>query len=138
MCWVGKCDVKIAKRDFYVYKLGCVSDEGLILMFSIFLFVSFICVCDAFSLSSLCIFVDKIEIWFDILRIVEYNTDINSSLFISQRGIDIQNSFLVSTDEWIINFASFKFSFIVKFALLFSISELMWNAISFRVENDSK
>ena len=28
MCWVGKCDVKIAKRDFYVYKLGYVSDEG--------------------------------------------------------------------------------------------------------------
>lgn len=22
MCWVGRCDVKIAKRDFYVYKIG--------------------------------------------------------------------------------------------------------------------
>ena len=27
MCWLGKCDVKIAKRDFYVYKLGSVSDK---------------------------------------------------------------------------------------------------------------
>ena len=24
MCWVGKCDVKIAKRDFYVYKIGLI------------------------------------------------------------------------------------------------------------------
>ena len=28
MCWIGKCDIKIAKRDFYVYKLGSVSDKG--------------------------------------------------------------------------------------------------------------
>lgn len=27
MCWVGRCDVKIAKRDFYVYKVGCFADE---------------------------------------------------------------------------------------------------------------
>lgn len=28
MCWVGRCDVKIAKRDFYVYKIGRASDKG--------------------------------------------------------------------------------------------------------------
>lgn len=28
MCWIGKCDIKIAKRDFYVYKLGHISDKG--------------------------------------------------------------------------------------------------------------
>ena len=28
MCWIGKCDIKIAKRDFYVYKLGSVSYKG--------------------------------------------------------------------------------------------------------------
>lgn len=28
MCWLGKCDIKIAKRDFYVYKLGSVSYKG--------------------------------------------------------------------------------------------------------------
>lgn len=27
MCWVGRCDVKIAKRDFYVYKIGRASDR---------------------------------------------------------------------------------------------------------------
>lgn len=28
MCWIGKCDVKVAKRDFYVYKVGSVF-EGI-------------------------------------------------------------------------------------------------------------
>ena len=28
MCWIGKCNIKIAKRDFYVYKLGSVSYKG--------------------------------------------------------------------------------------------------------------
>lgn len=39
MCWVGKCDVKIAKRDFYVYKLGCVSDEGFHSLYQNFIYV---------------------------------------------------------------------------------------------------
>lgn len=39
MCWVGKCDVKIAKRDFYVYKLGCISDEGFHSLYQNFIYV---------------------------------------------------------------------------------------------------
>ena len=27
MCWIGKCDIKIAKRDFYVYKIGAYADD---------------------------------------------------------------------------------------------------------------
>ena len=29
MCWVGKCDVKIAKRDFYVYKIGVKANKAI-------------------------------------------------------------------------------------------------------------
>ena len=36
---MGKCDVKIAKRDFYVYKLGCVSDEGFHSLYQNFIYV---------------------------------------------------------------------------------------------------
>lgn len=39
MCWVGKCDVKIAKRDFYVYKLGCISDEGFHSLYQNFIYM---------------------------------------------------------------------------------------------------
>lgn len=39
MCWVGKCDVKIAKRDFYVYKLGCISDRGFHSLYQNFIYV---------------------------------------------------------------------------------------------------
>ena len=39
MCWVGKCDVKIAKRDFYVYKLGCISDEGFHSLYQNFIYI---------------------------------------------------------------------------------------------------
>ena len=39
MCWVGKCDVKIAKRDFYVYKLGRVSDRGFISLYQNFIYI---------------------------------------------------------------------------------------------------
>lgn len=38
MCWVGKCDVKIAKRDFYVYKLGRVSDKGFKSLYQNFIY----------------------------------------------------------------------------------------------------
>lgn len=38
MCWVGKCDVKIAKRDFYVYKLGYVSDKGFKSLYQNFIY----------------------------------------------------------------------------------------------------
>ena len=38
MCWVGKCDVKIAKRDFYVYKLGSVSDKGFKSLYQDFIY----------------------------------------------------------------------------------------------------
>ena len=40
MCWIGKCDVKIAKRDFYVYKLGYVSDEGFRSLYQNFIYIS--------------------------------------------------------------------------------------------------
>ena len=36
---MGKCDVKIAKRDFYVYKLGRVSDRGFISLYQNFIYV---------------------------------------------------------------------------------------------------
>ena len=36
---VGKCDVKIAKRDFYVYKLGCISDEGFRSLYQNFIYI---------------------------------------------------------------------------------------------------
>lgn len=39
MCWVGKCNVKIAKRDFYVYKLGRVSDKGFNSLYQDFLYI---------------------------------------------------------------------------------------------------
>ena len=39
MCWVGKCDVKIAERDFYVYKLGRVSGRGFISLYQNFIYV---------------------------------------------------------------------------------------------------
>lgn len=38
MCWVGRCDVKIAKRDFYVYKLGYVSDKGFKSLYQNFIY----------------------------------------------------------------------------------------------------
>lgn len=39
MCWVGKCDVKIAKRNFYVYKLGRVSDRGFNSLYQDFIYI---------------------------------------------------------------------------------------------------
>lgn len=39
MCWVGKCNVKIAKRDFYVYKLGYVSDKGFNSLYQDFIYI---------------------------------------------------------------------------------------------------
>ena len=39
MCWLGKCDIKIAKRDFYVYKLGCVSDKGFKSLYQNFIYI---------------------------------------------------------------------------------------------------
>ena len=39
MCWMGRCDVKIAERDFYVYKLGRVSDRGFISLYQNFIYV---------------------------------------------------------------------------------------------------
>ena len=38
MCWIGKCDIKIAKRDFYVYKLGSVSDKGFKSLYQDFIY----------------------------------------------------------------------------------------------------
>lgn len=38
MCWIGKCDIKIAKRDFYVYKLGNVSDKGFKSLYQNFIY----------------------------------------------------------------------------------------------------
>ncbi len=38
MCWIGRCDVKIAKRDFYVYKIGCVSDKGFKSLYQNFIY----------------------------------------------------------------------------------------------------
>lgn len=39
MCWVGKCDVKIAKRDFYVYKLGYAASNGFCSLYQNFIYV---------------------------------------------------------------------------------------------------
>lgn len=39
MCWVGRCDVKIAKRDFYVYKIGRVSDKGFNSLYQNFIYI---------------------------------------------------------------------------------------------------
>lgn len=39
MCWVGRCDVKIAKRDFYVYKVGRVSDKGFNSLYQNFIYI---------------------------------------------------------------------------------------------------
>ena len=39
MCWVGRCDVKIAKRDFYVYKIGRVSDKGFNSLYQKFIYI---------------------------------------------------------------------------------------------------
>lgn len=36
---MGKCDLKIAERDFYVYKLGRVSDRGFISLYQNFIYV---------------------------------------------------------------------------------------------------
>ena len=36
---MGKCDVKIAERDFYVYKLGRVSNRGFISLYQNFIYV---------------------------------------------------------------------------------------------------
>ena len=38
MCWIGKCDIKIAKRDFYVYNLGSVSDKGFKSLYQDFIY----------------------------------------------------------------------------------------------------
>lgn len=38
MCWVGRCDVKIAKRDFYVYKIGRASDKGFKSLYQNFIY----------------------------------------------------------------------------------------------------
>lgn len=38
MCWIGRCDVKIAERDFYVYKLGRVSDKGFNSLYQNFIY----------------------------------------------------------------------------------------------------
>ena len=39
MCWLGKCDIKIAKRDFYVYKIGYVSDKGFKSLYQNFIYI---------------------------------------------------------------------------------------------------
>ena len=39
MCWIGKCDVKIAERDFYVYKIGHVSDKGFNSLYQNFIYI---------------------------------------------------------------------------------------------------
>ena len=38
MCWIGKCNIKIAKRDFYVYKLGSVSYKGFESLYQDFIY----------------------------------------------------------------------------------------------------
>lgn len=38
MCWVSRCDVKIAKRDFYVYKIGRASDKGFKSLYQNFIY----------------------------------------------------------------------------------------------------
>ena len=39
MCWLGKCDVKIAKRDFYVYKLGYAASNGFCSLYQNFIYI---------------------------------------------------------------------------------------------------
>ncbi len=39
MCWIGKCDVKIAEQDFYVYKIGRVSDKGFSSLYQNFIYI---------------------------------------------------------------------------------------------------
>ena len=39
MCWVGKCNMKIAGRDFYVYKLGRVSDRSFRSLYQNFIYI---------------------------------------------------------------------------------------------------
>lgn len=39
MCWVGKCDVKIAKQDFYVYKLGYAASNGFRSLYQNFIYI---------------------------------------------------------------------------------------------------
>lgn len=39
MCWVGKCNMKIAERDFYVYKLGRVSDRSFRSLYQNFIYI---------------------------------------------------------------------------------------------------
>lgn len=38
MCWMGKCNVKIAKRDFYVYKIGYISYRGFRSLYQNFIY----------------------------------------------------------------------------------------------------
>lgn len=38
MCWIGKCDVKIAERDFYVYKLGHISYKNFRSLYQKFIY----------------------------------------------------------------------------------------------------
>lgn len=38
MCWLGECNVKIAKRDFYVYKIGYVFDKGFKSLYQNFIY----------------------------------------------------------------------------------------------------
>lgn len=38
MCWIGRCNVKIAKQDFYVYKLGYVSNKGFRSLYQNFIY----------------------------------------------------------------------------------------------------
>lgn len=38
MCWIGKCDVKIAERDFYVYKLGYISNKNFRSLYQKFIY----------------------------------------------------------------------------------------------------
>ena len=39
MCWIGKCDVKIAKRDFYVYKLGYTANNNFRSLYQNFIYI---------------------------------------------------------------------------------------------------
>lgn len=39
MCWTGKCDVKTAKNDIVVYKLGYVTEEGFSSLYQNYIYV---------------------------------------------------------------------------------------------------
>lgn len=39
MCWIGKCNVKIAEQNLYVYKLGYVSDKGFKSLYQNFIYI---------------------------------------------------------------------------------------------------